>query len=1024
MNLLLSKKYRMLMALLGLMAIWPSSLLAQQQVRGTVVSAVEDTPLEGLAVSVKGTTRGVLTNNDGAFSIDVANDEAVLVFTYFGYESLEVQVNGQSNLSIEMFPTTLDEVVVVGYGTQTKREVTGAIVQMKSDEIDKLATSDLASALQGQMAGVSVRNGSGRPGENSQIFIRGITSFQTGGSEPLYVVDGVTYLSNPNITPQEIASVEVLKDGASAAIYGSRASAGVILITTKRGKKGLHVNFDSYYGIQDIRSGIPLANTVDQLYITDLRQRGQTSGIFNPLEFNPDGLNFDTDWYDLLTVDNASIQNYTLGVNGGNKDLTYSVIGTYFQQGGSVIKSNYEKYSLRSNTSFKKGIFSAQTNIGINITQQEREPFALIFDATRLEPYRAPVFYDEDDENLEFNVDGTNPERVAGFAGKLKQENSRNGQQFNGNLRLGVRIVNGLTLNANLGGSVNSFRDRLFIPRFDVYDDEGMLNEAAGNPNTSLTLSNGRTVRTIAEFTLNYNRTFGDHKINLLAGNTYETSNYNWYRTGANFITSVNTPTISNGEPIVGQQTITQTNIMSLLGRAFYSYKSRYSVNAVIRRDGSSNFGPNNRFGVFPSISAAWTFSEEGFLSGISNVLTLGKIRVGYGTTGSDRIPAYAFTPVVISNVDYPFGNTDELTSGFSQPGFADPNLKWETNISQNIGIDLGFWNGRAGLTVDVYRQDKNDMLLAILTPVSAGSTPVGGANRFLTNIGDLQNEGIEIGANYTLPIGKNTSIRFSGMFTKNTNTVISLSREGEIIFDGKPNIVRQGQTNPVAALAEGLPVGAFLVYETDGVIKDAEELAAYQILDPEAQLGDLRYVDTNNDSVLDVKDKVFSGSYQPDFEYGFNIDVKVYDFDFTLQFYGVQGATIYNGPKQYAYSTKRHQDLVYGWSTQNPTSDIPAPRTILEHPNVQTDTDFFLEDGTFLRLRNVIVGYTFPRGMLANIGVDQLRIYVSAQNPITWTNYTGFDPEVSSNNPFNGGLDQGKYPLSSVYRGGLSLKF
>lgn len=1024
MNLLQGKKNILLLLLLGLLGILPTSLTAQKLVQGTVLSGADDSPLEGLAITVKGTTEGVLTDENGAFSISVQNEDAVLAFDYPGYERQEVSVRGQNNLNIVMNYLSLEEVIVVGYGTQTKRELTGAIVQLKSDEIDKVATSDLASALQGQLAGVSVRNGSGRPGENSQILIRGVTSFQAGGSEPLYVVDGVTYLSNPNITPQEIESIEVLKDGASAAIYGSRASAGVILITTKRGRKGLHVNFDSYYGVQNIRSGIPLANTLESLYITDLQQRNQTSGIFNPLEFNPDGLDFDTDWYSLLTNDNAPIQNYTLGVNGGNKDLTYSVIGTYFNQGGSVIKSNYEKYSLRSNTTFKKGIFSAQTNIGINISQQEREPYALIFDATRLTPYRQPVEYEDGDQDLEFNVDGTNPERVAGFAGKLRQESSRNGEQFNGNLRLGVELLKGLSLNANLGGSVNQFRDRLFIPKFDVFDNEGMINEAAGNPNTSLQLSTGRTVRTIAEFTANYNRKFGDHKIKLLAGNTYETSNYNWYRTGANFISSVNTPTISNGEPMVGQQTITQTNIVSLLARAFYSYKSKYSVNAVIRRDGSSNFGPNNRFGIFPSVSAAWTFSEEGFLDGISNVLTLGKIRFGYGTTGSDRIPPYAFAPVVISNVDYPFGTSDELTSGFTQPGFADPNLKWETNISQNLGLDIGLWNGRAGLNADIYRQSKRDMLLAILTPVSAGSTPLSGANRFLTNIGDLENRGIEIGAFYTQPIGKNVSIKFSGMFTKNENTVISLSREGEVIFDGKPNIVRQGQTNPVAALKVGLPVGSFLVHETDGVIKTAEELAAYQILDPEAQLGDLRYVDTNQDSILDVNDKVFKGSYQPDFEYGFNVDVEFFNFDLTVQLYGVQGAEIYNGPKQYAYSTKRHRDLVYGWSEQNPTSDVPTPRTILEHPNVQTDTDFFIEDGSFLRLRNLILGYTFKRSALAKVGMDQLRIYASAQNLFTWTSYTGFDPEVSSNNPFNGGLDQGKYPLSSVYRIGLSVKF
>ncbi|MEL7340224.1 MAG: SusC/RagA family TonB-linked outer membrane protein, partial [Bacteroidota bacterium] len=561
---------------------------------------------------------------------------------------------------------------------------------------------------------------------------------------------------------------------------------------------------------------------------------------------------------------------------------------------------------------------------------------------------------------------------------------------------------------ANLGGSYNNTKDRFFAPSYTVFTDDGQVNLGATDDNANLRLADGTSTRTIAEFTLNYQRTFGDHSISALAGNTYETSRWEWFQTGADFVSSNSTPTIGNGEPIVGRQTINQTNSVSLLGRLFYSYKSKYMINAVIRRDGSSNFGPNNRFGVFPSFSAAWTFSEEGFLSGAKEVLSLGKIRVGYGTTGSDRIPPYGYTPVVISSVSYPFGADESLDPGFTQPGFADPNLKWESNISRNIGLDLEFFEGKGGITLDLYEQDKRDMLLAIVPPISAGSTPVNGQSydRFLTNIGNLNNRGVEVGAFTTNRIGGFT-YRLSGTFTKNINTVISLSRDDEIIFDGKPNIVRASQTNPVAALKEGLPVGVFLVYETDGTIKNAEELAQYQMLDPEAQLGDLRYVDTNGDGALTIDDKVNKGSYQPAFEYGFNLDLGYKNLDLTVQFYGVEGSTIYNGPKQYAYSTKRHKDLVYAWTDANPTSDVPTPRSVIEHPNVQTDTDLFLEDGSFLRLRNVILGYSFPKTMLSKIGLGTLRIYVSAQNPITRTQYTGFDPEVASGNPFNGGLDQ-----------------
>ena len=1012
--------------LLGLLwGLSVSNLYAQQQVTGRISSGEDGKPLIGVTIIVLGTTEGTLTDENGRFTIEVPRKDAILKMTYINHAGQEIPVDGRSVIDIVLEPEikTLDEVVVVGYGSQKKREVTGAIVQLKSNEINKVATSDFATAIQGQMAGVSVRNGSGAPGENAQITIRGITSFQPGGSEPLYVVDGVTYVTNPNITPQEIESIEVLKDGASAAIYGARASAGVILITTKKGKEGqMKVSFDGYYGVQSITSGIPLANTTEALYINDVQNRFQTTGRFYPLEFNRDALFHDTDWLEELQVDNAPMQNYTLGVSGGRNGLTYNVIGTYFNQKGSLINSEYTKYSLRSNTQFKKGKFTAQTNLGVNIGDQEREPWALMYDALRLVPYRPPLNPDEDS----YVLGGTNPERISSFTGKLKQESTRDQNGLNGNLRLSYEIIEGLTAMANLGGSYGVTKDRFFAPSFFVFDEEtGELNAGASDDNANLRLSDGTSTRTIAEFTLNYKKQFKGHNISLLFGNTYETSSWEWFQTGADFISSNETPTIANGEPIVGQQTINKTNSISLLGRIFYSYKSRYMINAVIRRDGSSNFGPNNRYGVFPSISAAWTFSGENFLEGISNFLTLGKIRFGYGTTGSDRIPPYGYSPVVISNVGYPFGPDDGLTPGLTQPGFADPNLQWESNISKNLGLDLEFMDGKAGLVIDIYEQNKEDMLLAIVPPISAGSTPVSGQSydRFLTNIGDLSNRGIEIGTYIRPQIGP-VSLRFSGTFTKNENKVVSLSREGEIIFDGKPNIVRASQTNPVAVLKEGLPVGAFYVYETNGTIKNDEELAVYQNLDPEAQKGDLRYVDTNGDGELSIEDKVYKGSYQPDFEYGFNIDASYKNIDLTVQFYGVEGSTIYNGPKQFAYSVKSHKDLVYAWTAANPTSNVPTPRSIIEHPNVQTDTDLFLEDGSFLRLRNIILGYSFPTNMLQRVGIGRLRIFVSAQNPVTWTNYSGFDPEVASGNPFNGGLDTGKYPISAIYRTGMTIDF
>jgi TonB-linked SusC/RagA family outer membrane protein len=992
-------------------------------IKGTVLSEESGQPIPGVTVIIKGTSIGTTTDFDGFYTID-ATMETILVFSYVGLEEVELTVTEPiHNILMKENLTGLDEIVVVGYGTLKKRELTGAISSVKSKDLMKTQTSDFASAIQGRMAGVSVRQGNAAPGENATITIRGITSFQDGGSGPLYVVDGVTYIENPNITPQEIESIEVLKDGASAAIYGSRASGGVILITTKKGKEGqMKVSFDSFYGVQNITSGIPLANTLEALYINDILYRYDDIN-FNPLDQNPDGLEYNTDWMSLLQVDEAPIQNHSLNVSGGKNGLTYSVVGTFFNQTGSLINSDFKKQSLRSNTGFKKGKFTAQANLSVNFSEQKREPYGIIYDAIRLPPYRPPFDVNADVFETD-SEDQNNTERISNFAGKLKQESSNKINNFNGNIQLGYEITEGLTARINIGRSYYNKKDRFFQPSFEILNGLGEINLGASNLNAQLRLGDATSTRSIDEFTLNYIKSFKKHHLNFLIGNTYESSQYEFYRTGANNITSNLTPVLGNGEPIVGTQTINKTESISYIGRINYNYSWKYLLSLVVRRDGSSNFG-NQKYGTFPSISAGWNFSNESFFKNLKNTITMAKLRLGYGTTGSDRIPPYGFSPVVISNVDYILGEDPSLISGLTQPGYADPNLKWESNISKNIGLDLEFKRGKAGLEIDIYEQDKEDMLLAITTPISAGSTPVNGEtyDRFLTNIGDLRNRGVEINAYYNHEFGA-VSTKFGVNFTKNENKVVNLSRDGEVVFDGYPNIIRINQTEPVAVLEAGLPVGAFKVYETNGTIKTDEELAAYQLLDPNAQKGDLKYVDTDGNGELNNDDKVFKGSYQPDFEIGFNIDANYKNFDFSVQFYAVSGNTIYNGQKQYAYSTKRHSDLVYSWTDDNPTSNIPTPRSNIEHPNVQTSTDYFLEDGSFLRVRNIILGYSLQNNLLDKIGIDNFRVYINAQNPITWTKYSGFDPEVGSDNPFNRGLDRGNYPVTANYSAGISITF
>ena len=1013
---------------------------AQIVVQGKVTSS-DGEALPGVNIVLKGTVQGAISNSDGSYRIEVPDESSVLYFSFIGFVDEEITVNGRSIIDVVLLSdvTTLEEIVVVGYGQQTKREVTGAISSIKSDELLKLGTSDFASAMQGQLAGVSVRSASGAPGENAVITIRGTTSFsadRTGapenragplfenGSEPLYVVDGVTYVTNPNITPQEIESIEVLKDGASAAIYGSRASGGVILITTRSGNKGrVKVSLDSYYGIQNITSDIHLANTQESLFISDLQNRYQTTGQFFPLENNPDALFFDTDWLDELQIDNAAIQNHTLTVGGGKEDIQFSVVGNFFSQDGSLVNSAYNKESIRTNVNFTKDRLKAQAVLGFARGARTKEPWALQFEAIKQAPYRPGLNPDEES----FTITGTNPENLGALVGKLKQESEIIDYNVNGNIRLSYELIEGLNVSANVGGSFLNSDDRFFVPVFRVFNENGELNPVAGNQISSIQNITTNNVRTIQEYMINYERSFGDHDFNFLLGNTYETQNFDWRRIKGTDLSSNDTPTFDNAAAASALQDIRKTKTFSYLGRLRYSYRSKYLLTAVLRRDASSRFGPQNRVGWFPSVSVGWNISEENFFAPLRGIISDFKIRYGYGQTGSDKIPDYAFAPIVISSADYIFGGggNETLVGGLSQPGFADPGIKWETNISNNIGIDLQFLQGKASLTVDVYKQDKKDMLLPVATSVSDGAFDT--FDSVIRNIGNMENKGIEIAAGFRESIGA-LNLSLSGTFTKNENTVISMAR-GETIFGGKPNIVRPNQTEPATVYKEGLPAGAFYLIPTDGVIQTEEELLTYQAgltdqYGANAQIGDLRYIDVNGDSVINIDDRTYQGSGNPDFEYGFNVGLEYKGIDLTIQLYGVEGAKVFNGPKLYAYSTHRHRDLVYAWSDNNPTSNIPTPRQEIEHPNVRTNSDFFLEDGSFLRVRNVILGYTLPSSITSRWHVSRLRVYLSAQNPITFTSYDGFDPEVASANPLLNGIDTGKYPVSAIYRAGLTFDF
>ncbi|MDW7694890.1 TonB-dependent receptor [Flammeovirgaceae bacterium SG7u.111] len=998
----------------------PASAFAQGGiVKGKIISSDNSEPLPGAAIIIKGTSKGATTDIDGNFSLEASSSD-VLVISYIGYETQEIPVGSQTmlNITLQLDIQALEEVVVIGYGTQKKKELTGAVANLKGEEMQKYASAAFVDALQGQMAGVNVQASSGQPGAEANIQIRGLGSLSAGGSSPLYVVDGVPLDGMPNLSSNEIESVDVLKDAASASIYGTRASNGVILITTKQGKAGtMKVNMNAYYGVQNITSSLPLANTTDALFITYLEQisKGETN-TWNPLDQNPNGLYYDTDWVGDLTVDNAPIQNYNLGVSGGKDDLTYNVTADYFNQAGSVVNSKFDRLSLRGNTRFKKNRFSMNTNMGITITDKDNAPWGIYETAIKLPPYQQGL---GDSDVLE--IEGSNPDNLGNMERKLRSTNNEKGNGFNGNIDLKYEPIEGLTVMGRVGGSISNTFIKQHDPQFLLVD----LNGDPLNGGTEFaTLKNRQTYfqKWIAEATATYKKKFGNHTITALVGTSREESQYNWFEASKNKFLSNDIQVLGGGAEVKSADgNNSTTTITGLFGRLMYNYRSKYLINLVYRHDGSSRFGSNNRYADFPSVSVGWVVSEESFFqNSLSSYIDMFKIRASYGTAGNQRIGDYRYDVFVENNIDYVLGYSDQTVyNGAIQTNYGNPDLKWETTIQRNIGTDINFFGGKMEFVFDYYHTNKENMLLNVVFAPSAGN----GGQNVPFNVGNMYNKGMELSLGYRKSTG-DFNFNISGVFTRNRNQVTKLSNPDDQITGGVPLIERGGKSEPTTFVKEGYPAGSFFLVPTDGVISNEEELAEYQTIVSDARIGDMKYIDVNGDSSLTDDDRVYMGSGQPDWEAGLNLGASYKNFDLSIQLYGTYGSKIYNGPKLWAYSTKRHQDLVYAWSPNNPTSTIPTPRSVIEHNNTRSLSDYFLEDGSYLRVRNIQVGYALPTDMLNKAGINRLRVYLSAQNPFTITGYEGFDPEVGNDGLFLRGVDRANYPVSAQYRLGVQLDF
>ncbi|MDT0689088.1 TonB-dependent receptor [Salegentibacter sp. F188] len=997
----------------------------QQIINGTVTDS-DGMPLPSVTIQEEGTNNGVLTDFDGNFTIEVTSDDAVLVFTYIGMQPARIPVGGQTTMNVQMEADeqALEEVIVVGYGTQTVRELTGAVSQVKAEAIEKIATSDFTSALQGQMAGVNITQSSGAPGAVANVQIRGLGSLSADGTGPLYVVDGVPYQQPPNISPDAIASIEVLKDAASASIYGTRASNGVILITTKTGTPGqMRVNLDSYYGITRIARNIPLINnTADWLYVNRIRYLSVNApGDFGWTSLQPGwherGLYYNTNWTEMFQVDNAPIQNHSLRLSGGTETLTYSIVSTYFNQEGTWLNSGYERLSTRANTHFEKGKFSANVGLGLSFDKRNMSNPDLPIDAIRLRPFETPL---EDYRDESFPEPESNPSAIANIARRIKQVNQEEGNNHSINMDLNYELFEGFTLRTNLGGFQYNTYSKLFEPRFTFYDEFTGEMAPGGFPIASLEVGQNFRQHWISEFMAIYEKSFGNHEISALAAYSREQTTRRSFSAGRRDFLSNDIQVLSGGaiDPTAsGKEYV--SSLTGAIGRIQYNFAERYLLSASVRRDGSSRFGEDYRYGVFPSFSAGWNIDEESFYEnlGINSVLTSAKIRASYGTTGNQFIPDYLYAPVVSGGVDYVLGEPDQhLALGVTQVDFTNVDVKWETSIAKNLGLDLGFLDGAITFTGDAYVTNKSDMLFPVAVPLSAGS---GGDGSVIMNVGNMTNKGYELASSYR-KYGDDFGFTLTATFSQNSNEVTQTNLASSTIWGGQGG----GATDPVSVIREGYPAGAFFLIPTDGLVTTEEEVQEYQNLVPGAHLGDLQYVDTNGDGTINDDDRIFMGSGNPDWVAGFAINANYLNFDFYAQLYGTYGNKIYNAIKSYAYAHKRHQDVLNAWTPSNPTSTIPTPRGSTSHANIRSRSDYFLEDGSYLRLRSVQVGYNFSESIMNNLAVNNLRIYIGVDNALTFTKYTGNDPEIGNDGLLNRGVDSGNIPVTSQFRAGLQLEF
>jgi TonB-linked SusC/RagA family outer membrane protein len=986
--------------LLSIMLCW--GWIAHSQpvtVSGRVISAGDQETLIGVNILIKGTGRGTITDFDGNFELEVPSLNDTLIFSYVGYPTKEIPLAGRTRLEIVMEAQQMfiEEIVVVGYGVQRKSDLTGAISTLKSEEIQRIPLGNVEQALQGKIAGVQVTPISGEPGRGAVVRIRGTGTLND--ASPLYVVDGMLLDNIDFLNPSDIESVEVLKDASATAIYGSRGANGVIIVTTRKGVHRQTVfTFNTYHGFQEVLRRIDLANgeqfatLANEVAINEGRQ---------PLFANPAEFGEGTDWQDVV-FRAAPIQNYQLSANGGSENVLFNVSANYFGQQGIVRGSDFDRITLRINNEYK---FTPFVSLGHNlafVNQRRQIGPDVITSVYRAEPI-VPVF----NEDGSFG-DATVRVPVSNAEAQIFYNNNNEfDNRLVGNAYLDFHFLRHFTFRSNLGLDLNYGQGKSFVPVFEISPTSLQRNEES-----SLNVRSSRAQSWLWENTVTYNRVWNNHRLNVLAGITAQEFSFESLGGGRrNFLGETEEFFYLNAG-----ETETQTNfnigeewsMASYLFRLNYTLLDRYLFTASVRADGSSRFGRENRWGVFPSFALGWNIMNEPFMDDFRLFSRL-KLRGSWGRIGNDKIGAYSGRPTVTSNLNAVFNR--QLQPGASIVSLANPFIKWEETVSSNVGVEMAFLQNRLQVEVDIYRRVTNDILVNVPIPsyVGADQSPV-------VNAAKVANQGLDLSLSWRQSRGKfNYSFGLVGSTVH--NEVLALGDGQEEIFGGPLGIGGRLGTRTVV----GQPIGAFYGFQVAGIFQNQQDLERFPKRGVERP-GDLRFVDINGDGIIDPNDRVMIGNPIPSLIYGFNFGVGYAGLDFVAEFNGQAGYKIFNAKKMARFGTYNFESSFLDRWTGEGTSDR-EPRVTNGGHNYEP-SERFLEDGSFMRLRALQIGYSPPRTLLERVRLSNVRVYLNATNLITWTNYSGYSPEISTNSVIDVGIDRGIYPLAKIFTVGLDANF